>query len=238
MSSAIVPLAAGVAASTSSGIRSWSVPLPALPMTGERRTIAREVEVRGVGLHLGLPCRLSFRPAPTGRGILFRRVDLPEAAPVPAHVSRGGGGGATHAAGDGARRRCTRWSMCWRRSAALEIDDLVIGMDAPEPPIMDGSAEPFLRGARGGRHRGATAGVAEVLLLRESGAGGGRRVGVRGAPGRRRSSSRCAIDFPHPLIGQQRGQLSRDAGELLARAGRGAHVRVRWTRWRTCARRG
>src|SRR5206468_9139361 len=42
-----------------------------------RRTIARATSLEGVGLHMGVPCRLTFLPAPSGAGIVFRRADLP-----------------------------------------------------------------------------------------------------------------------------------------------------------------
>src|SRR4051812_34340589 len=42
-----------------------------------RRTIARDVTLEGTGLHLGVPVRMTFRPAPSGHGIVFRRTDLP-----------------------------------------------------------------------------------------------------------------------------------------------------------------
>ena len=56
------------------------------PTVSERRTIRERVELAGVGLHLGRECRLSFVPAPGGRGIVFRRVDLAGAPETPAHV--------------------------------------------------------------------------------------------------------------------------------------------------------
>src|SRR5437764_13613454 len=51
-----------------------------------RRTIARAVSLEGVGLHLGVPCRLTFLPAPSGAGIVFRRADLPGAPLISARV--------------------------------------------------------------------------------------------------------------------------------------------------------
>ena len=44
-------------------------------MIGSRRTIAREVAIEGIGLHLGQSCRLRFRPAAAGTGITFVRAD-------------------------------------------------------------------------------------------------------------------------------------------------------------------
>ena len=107
-----------------------------------RRTIARPATVTGVGLHLGRPCTLAFLPAAAGTGVRFRRTDLPGAPETPASVSvaiaaerrtqLGTGEGALHTV-----------EHVLAAVAGLELDDLVIAMDAAEPPIMDGSAEPF-----------------------------------------------------------------------------------------------
>jgi len=53
-----------------------------------RHTIREAVTLEGIGLHLGLACRLTFRPAASGHGIAFRRTDRPDEAPVPASVDR------------------------------------------------------------------------------------------------------------------------------------------------------
>ena len=42
-----------------------------------RNTIAGAASIEGVGLHLGVACRLTFVPAPSGSGIVFKRTDLP-----------------------------------------------------------------------------------------------------------------------------------------------------------------
>ena len=109
-----------------------------------RQTIARDITLEGVGLHLGVPCRLTFRPASPGSGIRFVRTDLAGAPVVRAHVSvaveterrtqLGEGEGALHTV-----------EHVLAAVAAHEIDDLSIEMDGPEPPIMDGSAGPFFR---------------------------------------------------------------------------------------------
>jgi UDP-3-O-[3-hydroxymyristoyl] N-acetylglucosamine deacetylase/3-hydroxyacyl-[acyl-carrier-protein] dehydratase len=167
-----------------------------------RRTIRRAVTVSGVGLHLGRPCTLTFAPARSGAGIRFRRTDLAGAPETPASVSvaiaaerrtqLGTGEGALHTV-----------EHVLAAVAGLGLDDLVIEMDAAEPPIMDGSAEPFrqaLLGAEPVEH----AGDAPVLRLREA---------VRVVDGEsvyvahpaEALELEVAIDFPHPVIGAQRG---------------------------------
>jgi len=168
-----------------------------------RRSIARAAVVEGRGLHLGRPCRLTFHPAMSGSGVRFRRTDLAGAPETRAHVSvataaerrtqLGTGDGALHTV-----------EHVLAAVAGLGLDDLVIAMDAAEPPIMDGSAEPF-RAALVGAGIVEQGGVAQVLQLREC---------VRVVDGESVYVAHpastleldVAIDFAHPRIGQQRGQ--------------------------------
>ena len=186
----------------SGALDSWSVPLPPLPITGQRRTIGREISVSGVGLHLGRPCQLIFRPATTGTGIMFRRSDLPEAPLVPANVRVAVEAERRTQLGHGAAALHTVEHVL-AAVGALQLDDLEIVMDAPEPPIMDGSAASFLAAlaeagvvANGGRP--------DWLVLRRS-----LRVvdgeSVYEAEPSLDLSLEVHISFPHPLIGEQVG---------------------------------
>ncbi len=170
-------------------------------MTG-RRTVAGEATLEGIGLHLGLPCRLTFRPAPCGSGVRFVRSDRPQAAPVPAHVSvaveterrtqLGSGDDALHTV-----------EHVLAAVAAAQVDDLEIELSGPEPPIMDGSSGPFLRALQQAGIR-TNGGMPWTLKVRtpfrmedgdswyEAHPADGLSVGV-------------TIDFPHPLVGRQAG---------------------------------
>lgn len=168
-----------------------------------RRGIREPVECRGVGLHLGRECTLRFVPAPAGSGIRFRRVDLAGAPETRAHVSvaeaaerrtqLGTGEGALHTV-----------EHVLAAIAGMGVDDLTIEMDAAEPPILDGSAEPFREAlVRAGIVE--LGGRAEVLRLREP---------VRVVDGESVYEAHPAaglelsveIDFAHPKIGAQRGE--------------------------------
>jgi len=175
------------------------------PLSGERRTIGAEAVVEGIGLHLGHACRLTFRPAPTGFGIQFRRSDRPDSALIPALVDAAVSAERRTQLGRGDDALHTVEHVL-AAVGALQIDDLEIVMDAPEPPVMDGSAEPFLT-ALLGAGLVSNGGRPEWLVLRKS---------IRVVDGESvyeahpcmRLELDVSIDFPHPLIGRQFGQYT------------------------------
>jgi UDP-3-O-[3-hydroxymyristoyl] N-acetylglucosamine deacetylase/3-hydroxyacyl-[acyl-carrier-protein] dehydratase len=170
-----------------------------------RRTIAREVSLEGIGLHLGAACRLTFRPAKSGTGIVFRRADLPNAPVIPAL--------AEHAVLTERRTQLGEDPVsvhtCEHVLAAVAgcgIDDLEIELDAAEPPIMDGSAAAFVEALD-------RAGVAEqagevryLTLQRSVRIVDGASI-YEAAPADELHVD-ISIDFPHPVIGPQRGRYS------------------------------
>jgi UDP-3-O-[3-hydroxymyristoyl] N-acetylglucosamine deacetylase/3-hydroxyacyl-[acyl-carrier-protein] dehydratase len=175
-----------------------------------RRTIARPVSLEGVGLHLGAACRLSFRPAAPGTGIAFTRTDLPGTPSIPAL--------AEHAVLTERRTQLGEDPISVHTVehvlAAVSgtgIDDLEITLDAPEPPIMDGSAAPFvdaLQAAGINEHGGE---VHYLCLRRPLHLTDGDSV-YEAHPARELELD-VSIDFPHPVIGRQRAayRLTREA---------------------------
>lgn len=107
-----------------------------------RFTVARAVTLEGRGLHLGEPCRLTFKPANAGEGIKLVRCDIAGAAPIPARFEQVTASERRTQLGRGANTVHTVEHVLAAVSA-IGIDDLTIEMDAPEPPILDGSAGPF-----------------------------------------------------------------------------------------------
>lgn len=108
-----------------------------------QQTLARAVEVAGVGIHSGRPARVQLRPAAVDRGVRVRRVDLegaPEIRIAPDTLESGER--CTALADGGARVRTVEHLLaaCY----ALGIDNLRIDIDAEEMPILDGSAAPWL----------------------------------------------------------------------------------------------
>jgi UDP-3-O-[3-hydroxymyristoyl] N-acetylglucosamine deacetylase/3-hydroxyacyl-[acyl-carrier-protein] dehydratase len=110
----------------------------------KQRTLLREVSIKGNALHTGDAVHMTFKPAPANHGIVFKRVDLhgqPEIKPrvdlvtdlVRATTIQQG-----HAKIHTVEHVLSALSGCG-------IDNLLVEMNAGEPPIMDGSAREFVK---------------------------------------------------------------------------------------------
>jgi UDP-3-O-[3-hydroxymyristoyl] N-acetylglucosamine deacetylase/3-hydroxyacyl-[acyl-carrier-protein] dehydratase len=110
----------------------------------KQRTLAREVSIKGNGLHTGDPVTLTMKPAPAGHGIVFKRTDLHGAPEISPRVDQ-----VTDLV------RATTIQSGHAKIHTIEhvlsalhgcgIDNVVVEIDSAEPPIMDGSARPFVR---------------------------------------------------------------------------------------------
>lgn len=108
-----------------------------------QRTLKTIVRTTGVGLHSGAKVTLALRPAPVDTGVVFRRVDLDP--PVDLKADPFGVGNTRMAScleQHGAKLSTVEHLMS--ALAGLGIDNLYVDVDAPELPIMDGSAAPFV----------------------------------------------------------------------------------------------
>lgn len=112
-------------------------------MKTKQHTIKEPVTVSGVGLHTGVEANMTFTPAPPNHGIKFQRVDLPDQPTVDADVdyvvdlSRG-----TTIEHNGARINTVEHTLA--ALVGLEIDNVLVQLDGPEPPILDGSSKMFI----------------------------------------------------------------------------------------------
>jgi UDP-3-O-[3-hydroxymyristoyl] N-acetylglucosamine deacetylase len=107
-----------------------------------RRTLATERSLRGVGLHTGEPIRLNLLPAEAGTGVLFVRSDAGGAS-VPATLDhRGPSFYATVI--ENADLTVSTIEHLMAALYALGVDDVVVELDGPEVPILDGSSRPFV----------------------------------------------------------------------------------------------
>lgn len=108
-----------------------------------QRTLKNVIRATGVGLHGGEKVFLTLRPAPVDTGIVFRRIDLepvvemPAAAALVTETTL-----CTGLSRDGAKVQTVEHLMS--ALAGLGIDNAYVELSAPEVPIMDGSAGPFV----------------------------------------------------------------------------------------------
>ncbi|MDC1516215.1 bifunctional UDP-3-O-[3-hydroxymyristoyl] N-acetylglucosamine deacetylase/3-hydroxyacyl-ACP dehydratase [Cyclobacteriaceae bacterium] len=112
-------------------------------MKFNQHTVRGEAAVSGIGLHTGVVSNMTFSPAKINHGIKFQRTDLINQPIIDADVdnvvdlSRG-----TSIEQDGGRINTVEHVLS--ALVALEIDNVLIKIDGPEPPIMDGSARQFM----------------------------------------------------------------------------------------------
>ena len=109
----------------------------------KQRTLRQTITTTGIGLHSGKKVTMTLKPAPANTGILFKRVDLQPPVIIDSHPERVGEtmlctGLVTETA------KVATIEHLLSALAGLGIDNLWIEIDAPEIPIMDGSAAPFL----------------------------------------------------------------------------------------------
>ncbi|WP_423146574.1 bifunctional UDP-3-O-[3-hydroxymyristoyl] N-acetylglucosamine deacetylase/3-hydroxyacyl-ACP dehydratase [Rubrolithibacter danxiaensis] len=112
-------------------------------MNVKQRTIKSDVKVSGVGLHTGKPVNMTFKPAPENHGYKFKRTDVEGQPVIDADVdnvtdtSRG-----TTISQNGASVSTVEHVLA--SLVGLEIDNVLIELDGPETPIMDGSSILFI----------------------------------------------------------------------------------------------
>jgi UDP-3-O-[3-hydroxymyristoyl] N-acetylglucosamine deacetylase len=108
-----------------------------------QRTLKTAIRATGVGLHTGEKVYMTLRPAVENSGVTFRRVDLDEPVDVPADAELVGETMlGTTLIRDGVKVATVEHLMS--ALAGLGIDNLNVDLSAPEVPIMDGSAAPFV----------------------------------------------------------------------------------------------
>ena len=111
-----------------------------------QRTIARPVCCSGVGLHNGEVTTLRLVPAPAGHGIVFRRTDIADLrSRVAARWDQVCDTRLATSIGNAHGVVVGTIEHLMAALAGCEIDNVLVEIDGPEVPIMDGSARPFVR---------------------------------------------------------------------------------------------
>lgn len=108
-----------------------------------QRTLKNVIRATGVGLHTGDKVCLTLRPAEPDRGILFRRIDLPQPVEIKACPENVGDTSLSTTLVSGNTRISTVEHLL-SAFAGLGIDNAYVDVTAAEVPIMDGSAGPFV----------------------------------------------------------------------------------------------
>ncbi|WP_027350870.1 UDP-3-O-acyl-N-acetylglucosamine deacetylase [Halotalea alkalilenta] len=108
-----------------------------------QRTLQNTIRATGVGLHSGKKVYLTLRPAPVDKGIVFVRTDLSPAVEIPAHPENVHDTMMCTVVAIGSARVATVEHLM-SAFAGLGIDNAYVEVSAPEVPIMDGSAGPFV----------------------------------------------------------------------------------------------
>jgi UDP-3-O-[3-hydroxymyristoyl] N-acetylglucosamine deacetylase len=165
-----------------------------------QQTISRPVRCTGIGLHSGGRVCLSLLPAPRDSGIVFIRKDIDGGVKVDALIKNIRPALLSTVVGvDGVQVQTTEHVLA--AATGLGIDNLYIEVDAPELPVMDGSAAPFVRMILDAgivsqdRHRSFLKIVRPVEV-----SDGDKSVSIHPAL---LSSITYTIDYDHPMIRRQ-----------------------------------
>ncbi len=177
-------------------------------MNIKQHTIRNSITLSGVGLHTGVMCNMTFQPARPNHGIKFQRVDIEGMPTVDADVdyvvdlSRG-----TTLEQNGARVNTVEHVLA--ALVGLEIDNILIQLDGPEPPIMDGSSIQFIQAIKqsGLEEQNALRNFFEVpegVFYREP----ARQVEIAALP---LNDYRLTVmvDYNSPVLGSQHASLNK-----------------------------
>lgn len=168
-----------------------------------QQTLAGEAALEGIGVHSGRRSALRILPAAESSGLRFRRTDLPGAPEVPArlecvtYTELG-----TTLGRDGAEVMTVEHVLA--ALAALEVDNALIELDGPEPPILDGSFAPYVAALTEAGLEAQRAPASVIRLSAPVTVSNGRTGSYVAVPddGFRVSAT---IDYPHPAIRRQHG---------------------------------
>lgn len=165
----------------------------------KQTTIAKAINITGVGLHTGVDVNMTLRPAPENTGYIFVRRDL-DNFEIPASVEY-----ISHCSyATTLMRRGVVLSTCEHLLSALRgagVDNCFIDLDSIEIPIMDGSSEDFIEliSKTGVVEQNAPRRIFRILERVEF-EQGDRKMSIEPAEN---YEIDCVIDFPHPFIARQ-----------------------------------
>jgi len=172
----------------------------------KQRTLGAPTTLDGTGVHSGEASKLTLNPAGAGTGILFRRVDLYGSPSIPADLDHVVGTDLGTSLGLGEARVHTVEHVM-AALTAHRIDNCILDLTGPEPPIRDGSFADY--GAAiceaGAVEQDEPASV--ITLSRPVQVEAGNRESYVAAAAADGLTVSASIDFAHPAIGRQFGSF-------------------------------
>lgn len=180
-----------------------------------QKTIAKKVSTQGIGLHSGAPVKLSLLPAAENSGIVFKRTDVKESealvfADFRAVSATMLGTTLTNKFGVEVATIEHLLAGLW----GMEIDNVLVEVDSPEIPIMDGSSAPFVEMV-------AKAGVKEqnaprkVIQILDEVRVGDKQNYAKLIPANSGFSVRFEIDFEDKAIARQKNEFAFGANTFV-----------------------
>jgi UDP-3-O-[3-hydroxymyristoyl] N-acetylglucosamine deacetylase len=163
-----------------------------------RRTIARDIVADGVALHAGTKVHMTLSPAPAGSGVVFRRADLGVDIPARYDAVTETNLGTVIASG---KAKVGVVEHLMAAVAGAEIDDLLVTLDGPEPPILDGDALSYLAVLESAGFRDQPAMRSAIKVLKRVNAGHNDATAAL-LPSDALEYD-FEIEFPTPAIGRQ-----------------------------------
>jgi UDP-3-O-[3-hydroxymyristoyl] N-acetylglucosamine deacetylase len=176
-----------------------------------QQTLRRPIPCTGIGLHSGRKVRLTLKPAPADQGVRFVRADL-GGAEIPASLSHLA---SMHYATGLAREAGTVDTIehLLAALASLGVDNVIVELDSPEVPIMDGSAAPFVYLIQEAGVRALTAPRRYLKVLRPIALSqGDKRIALYPSDHFKITYS---ISFDHPLLRHQSRTLRITEGSFV-----------------------
>ena len=164
-----------------------------------RRTLAAEASIEGIGVHSGGSVRMRLVPAEAGTGIVFVRTDE-GAASIPATLEFAGPSFYATVLEKGGLKVGTIEHLM-AALYALQVDDLLVEVDGPELPILDGSSRPFVEAIQDAGFRELSVERQYMTLVRPVVVSKDEKR-IAAYPARDYRVT-YAIDFDHPLLGYQ-----------------------------------
>jgi UDP-3-O-[3-hydroxymyristoyl] N-acetylglucosamine deacetylase/3-hydroxyacyl-[acyl-carrier-protein] dehydratase len=173
----------------------------------KHRTLATPVTLEGIGVHSGMPARLTVLPDPDARGLRFLRTDLVGAEPIPATLDYVVDTDLGTTIGLDETNRVLTIEHLMAALAAAGVTSATLELDGPEPPILDGSFAPWLEAFEAAGTVELDVDMPVIRVLRP--------IHVPCKDGTTYVAAPCAslratvvISFDHPSIGQQSGSWS------------------------------